>query len=72
MKKTLLSVSLVSVFTTLAGSAMALEQRPILTLEVAKKMAAACEAKASSIASTSAKRSAASWARMATFAAMLT
>ncbi len=46
MKKTLLSIGLASLFTTLAGSAMALEQRPILTLEVAKKMAVACEAKA--------------------------
>ena len=46
MKKTLLSISFASLFTALAGSAMALEQRPILSLEVAKKMAAACEAKA--------------------------
>lgn len=46
MKKTLLSISLVSLFAALAGSAMALEQRPILSLEVAKKMAAACEARA--------------------------
>jgi len=46
MKKTLLSISLVSLFTVLAGSAMALEQRPVLSLDVAKKMAAACEAKA--------------------------
>jgi len=46
MKKTLLSISLVSLFAALAGSAMALEQRPILTLDVAKKMAVACEAKA--------------------------
>jgi glc operon protein GlcG len=46
MKKTLLSISLASLFTALAGSAMALEQRPILSLDVAKKMAAACEAKA--------------------------
>ncbi|HEX9451756.1 MAG TPA: heme-binding protein [Burkholderiales bacterium] len=46
MRKTLLSISLVSLFTALAGSAMALEMRPILTLDVAKKMAAACEAKA--------------------------
>ena len=46
MKKKLLSISLVSLFTALAGSAMALEQRPILTLDVAKKMAVACEAKA--------------------------
>src|SRR5258708_23312556 len=35
-----------SVFTGVAGSGMALEQRPILTPEVAKKMAVACEAKA--------------------------
>lgn len=46
MKKTLLSISLVSLFTALAGSAMALELRPVLSLEVAKKMAAACETKA--------------------------
>src|SRR5258708_17341472 len=39
MNKTLLSVGIASLFTALAGSAMALEQRPILTLEVAKKMA---------------------------------
>lgn len=45
MKKTLLSVT----FTTLlvaASAASAIEQRPILSLEVAKKMAAACEARA--------------------------
>ncbi len=46
MKKTLLSISLASLFTALAGSALALEQRPVLSLDVAKKMAAACEAKA--------------------------
>jgi uncharacterized protein GlcG (DUF336 family) len=46
MKKTLLSISLASLFTALAGSALALELRPILTLDVAKKMATACEAKA--------------------------
>ncbi|MBC8007308.1 MAG: heme-binding protein [Prolixibacteraceae bacterium] len=46
MKKTLLSISLASLFTALTGSAMAVEQRPFLTLDVAKKMAAACEAKA--------------------------
>src|SRR5258706_15555970 len=46
MKKTLLSISLVSLFAGLAGSAMALELRPVLSLDVAKKMAAACEAKA--------------------------
>jgi glc operon protein GlcG len=46
MNKTLLSISLASLFTALAGSAFALEQRPVLSLEVAKKMAAACEAKA--------------------------
>ena len=44
--KTLLSISLVSLLTALAGSALALEQRPVLSLDVAKKMAAACEAKA--------------------------
>ena len=46
MKKTLLSISLASLFTALAGSALALEQHPVLSLDVAKKMAAACEAKA--------------------------
>ncbi len=46
MKKTLLSISLLSLLTGLAGSAVALEQRPVLSLDVAKKMAAACEAKA--------------------------
>ena len=46
MKKTLLSISFASLCTVLAGSAFALEQRPVLSLEVAKKMAAACEAKA--------------------------
>ncbi len=44
MKKTLLYFSLASVL--VAGSAAALEMRPVLTLAVAKKMAAACEAKA--------------------------
>ena len=46
MKKTLFSITLVSLHTALAGSAMALELRPVLSLDVAKKMAAACEAKA--------------------------
>lgn len=46
MKKTLFSITLVSLLTALAGSAMALELRPVLSLDVAKKMAAACEAKA--------------------------
>lgn len=46
MMKSLLSISLVSLFVAFAGSAAALEQRPILTLDVAKKMAAACETKA--------------------------
>ena len=46
MKKTLICISLASLFTALAGSASAIEQRPFLTLEVAKKMAAACEARA--------------------------
>jgi uncharacterized protein GlcG (DUF336 family) len=46
MKKTSLSILLVSLLTALAGAAMAMEQRPFLTLDVAKKMAAACEAKA--------------------------
>jgi glc operon protein GlcG len=44
MKKTLLSLSLAAVFT--AGTASALEMRPILTLEVAQKMSAACVEKA--------------------------
>jgi uncharacterized protein GlcG (DUF336 family) len=44
MKKTVVSLSLASLF--IAGSAAAVEMRPVLTLEVAKKMAAACEAKA--------------------------
>ena len=44
MKTTLASLTLASLF--VAGSAAALETRPVLTLEVAKKMAAACEAKA--------------------------
>lgn len=43
MKKTLLSVSLASLFA--AGTAAALEMRPVLRLAVAKKMAAACEAR---------------------------
>lgn len=46
MKKTLISMTAVSVLAAVASSAAAIEQRPILTLEVAKKMAAACEAKA--------------------------
>ena len=46
MKKTLLSISLLSLFGAFAGTATALEQRPLLSLDVAKKMAAACEAKA--------------------------
>ncbi len=46
MKKTLLSIGIASLFTALAGSAFALELRPVLSLDVAKKMAAACEAKA--------------------------
>jgi uncharacterized protein GlcG (DUF336 family) len=45
MKKTLISIAAASTLLA-AGSASAIEQRPILTLEVAKKMAAACEAKA--------------------------
>ena len=45
MKKTLLSITLTSLLLA-AGVASAIEQRPILSLEVAKKMAAACEAKA--------------------------
>lgn len=46
MKKTLISMTAASVLAAVAGSAAAIEQRPFLTLEVAKKMAAACEAKA--------------------------
>jgi len=45
MKKTLLSMTLTTLLVA-AGTAVAIEQRPILTLEVAKKMAAACEARA--------------------------
>lgn len=44
MKKTLLSLSAASLLA--AGMAGAVETRPILTLDVAKKMAAACEARA--------------------------
>lgn len=46
MKKTLISMTAASVLAAAAGSAAAIEQRPFLTLDVAKKMAAACEAKA--------------------------
>lgn len=46
MKKTLLSISAAAVMAAAAGSAIAIEQRPFLTLEVAKKMADACEARA--------------------------
>ena len=46
MKKTLLSISLAALISTLAGPVMALEQRPILTLDLAKKLAAGCEEKA--------------------------
>jgi uncharacterized protein GlcG (DUF336 family) len=45
MKNTLLSMTLTTLLVA-AGTAGAIEQRPILTLEVAKKMAAACEARA--------------------------
>ncbi len=45
MKKTLLSMTLTTLLVA-AGAAAAIEQRPVLTLEVAKKMAAACEARA--------------------------
>ena len=42
MKNTLLSVSLAAMLSGLASSsAMALEQRPVLSLDVARKMAAA-------------------------------
>ena len=46
MKKTLLSINLAFLISTLVGPVMALEQRPILTLDMAKKMAAGCEEKA--------------------------
>ena len=46
MTKTLISMTAASVLLAAAGSATAIEQRPYLTLDVAKKMAAACEAKA--------------------------
>lgn len=46
MKKTLISMTAASVLLVAAGSAAAIEQRPYLTLDVAKKIAAACEAKA--------------------------
>jgi glc operon protein GlcG len=44
MKKTLISLSLATLFA--AGAAGAVEMRPVLTLEMAKKMSAACEARA--------------------------
>ena len=44
--KTLISMTAASVLLAAASSAIAIEQRPFLTLDVAKKMAAACEAKA--------------------------
>lgn len=43
MKKTLLSISLASLTSMLAGPVMTMEQRPILTLDLAKKIAAGCE-----------------------------
>jgi uncharacterized protein GlcG (DUF336 family) len=46
MKKTLLSICTAAVLAAAAGSAIAIEQRPYLTLDVAQKMAAACEARA--------------------------
>jgi uncharacterized protein GlcG (DUF336 family) len=46
MKKTLVAAMAASALLAAAGSAFAVEQRPILTLEVAKKIAEACEAKA--------------------------
>lgn len=45
MKKTLLTMTMTTLLAA-AGAAAAVEQRPILTLDVAKKMAAACESKA--------------------------
>ncbi|MEX0960871.1 MAG: heme-binding protein [Burkholderiales bacterium] len=44
MKKTLVSLSLATLFA--AGAAGAVEMRPVLTLEMAQKMSAACEEKA--------------------------
>jgi len=46
MKKTLISMTAAAVLAAATGSAAAIEQRPFLTLDVAKKIAAACEAKA--------------------------
>jgi glc operon protein GlcG len=46
MNKTLLSISAAALMAAATGSALAIEQRPFLTLEVAKKMAEACEARA--------------------------
>lgn len=46
MNKTLLSFSAAALMAAATGSALAIEQRPFLTLEVAKKMAEACEARA--------------------------
>jgi glc operon protein GlcG len=46
MKKTSLSMLLISLLTGLSGATLAMEQRPFLTLDLAKKMAAACEARA--------------------------
>lgn len=46
MKQALLSIGAAAVMAASAGSAIAIEQRPFLTLEVAKKMADACEARA--------------------------
>lgn len=46
MKKTLVSISAAAMMAAAAGSAVAIEQRPFLTLDVAKKMADACEARA--------------------------
>jgi len=46
MKKTLVSIGLATLVSSLASSAMALELRPVLSLDVAKKMAAACEVRA--------------------------
>lgn len=45
MNKTLISMTAASLLFA-AGSAFAVEMRPVLTLDVAKKIAAACEAKA--------------------------
>lgn len=46
MNKTSFAISIPALLASLAAPALALDQRPVLSLDVAKKMAAACEAKA--------------------------